>query len=427
MAVSRARRPAIPRSAPPVFGSTPARWREFRDELYTLQVAPEDCTGCSLCVHVCPAVSKEDGVTRALEMQPQAPLREQEKRNWDFFLALPDPPGGGHPGAPRRPPARALGGRRRGERATGARGVRAALDAYRAAGDVPGVRHRIEHIETLQAADLPRFAAEGEPYKVELVDTAEGDISLYTQSHDGSDAFTDLCRGPHLQDSKPIQALKLTGLAGDGLQTARRSLMMHLDEARAGAFSRTTRLAATEVSQLCISSMSGQYPWAEPQATADQWGSRALADRWVFTSATRYCPQCLAGDGSYVQQQHGGAWQKAWRPPVAFPCPAPPPLPGAPCPPPRLPVRRPPAGDGGRTGQANPDGQARRRSRLVGDDVGDEPLEEDRLTLDLEPGLHPAQGQQVLDDPVEPVRLGLDVGQDISRVTSAPGRWRTLA
>ena len=54
-----------------------------------------------------------------------------------------------------------------------------------------------------------RFEAEDEPYKVELVDTAEGDISLYTQGD-----FTDLCRGPHLQDSKPIKALKLTGLAG---------------------------------------------------------------------------------------------------------------------------------------------------------------------------------------------------------------------
>jgi threonyl-tRNA synthetase len=59
-----------------------------------------------------------------------------------------------------------------------------------------------------------RFAAEGEQYKVELVDTAEGDISLYTQSHDGADDFTDLCRGPHLQDSSPIKAFKLTGLAG---------------------------------------------------------------------------------------------------------------------------------------------------------------------------------------------------------------------
>ena len=54
-----------------------------------------------------------------------------------------------------------------------------------------------------------RFEAEGEQYKVELVDSAEGDISLYTQGD-----FTDLCRGPHLQDSKPIKAFKLTGLAG---------------------------------------------------------------------------------------------------------------------------------------------------------------------------------------------------------------------
>ena len=59
-----------------------------------------------------------------------------------------------------------------------------------------------------------RFEAEGEPYKVELLDTAEGAISLYTQSHDGSSDFTDLCRGPHLQDSGPIKAFKLTHLAG---------------------------------------------------------------------------------------------------------------------------------------------------------------------------------------------------------------------
>ncbi len=63
--------------------------------------------------------------------------------------------------------------------------------------------------ETSRDEARERFAAEGETYKVELVDTAEGDISLYTQGE-----FTDLCRGPHLQDSKPIKALKLTGLAG---------------------------------------------------------------------------------------------------------------------------------------------------------------------------------------------------------------------
>jgi threonyl-tRNA synthetase len=64
--------------------------------------------------------------------------------------------------------------------------------------------------EDVSAEDArSRFEAEGEPYKLELVDTAEGQISLYTQGE-----FTDLCRGPHLQDSKPIRAVRLTGLAG---------------------------------------------------------------------------------------------------------------------------------------------------------------------------------------------------------------------
>jgi threonyl-tRNA synthetase len=62
-----------------------------------------------------------------------------------------------------------------------------------------------QEVDREQAKKL--FAAD--PYKVELVDTADGDISIYTQGD-----FTDLCRGPHLQNSKPIKALKLTGLAG---------------------------------------------------------------------------------------------------------------------------------------------------------------------------------------------------------------------
>ena len=64
--------------------------------------------------------------------------------------------------------------------------------------------------EEVSAEEAKRyFAEQGEDYKVELVDTAEGPITFYTQGD-----FTDLCRGPHLQDSKPIKAVKLTGLAG---------------------------------------------------------------------------------------------------------------------------------------------------------------------------------------------------------------------
>src|SRR3954463_1491207 len=63
--------------------------------------------------------------------------------------------------------------------------------------------------EIAREAARERFEKEGEPYKVELVDTAEGDISLYKQGD-----FIDLCRGPHLQDAKPIKAVKLLSLAG---------------------------------------------------------------------------------------------------------------------------------------------------------------------------------------------------------------------
>ena len=77
-------------NAPASLRSSPARWRDFKDFRYVLQVAPEDCTGCTLCVEICPAKSKTETKHKALNMQPQAPLRNQEKENWDFFLTIPE-------------------------------------------------------------------------------------------------------------------------------------------------------------------------------------------------------------------------------------------------------------------------------------------------------------------------------------------------
>src|SRR4029453_6906877 len=57
---------------------------------YTVQVAPEDCTGCSLCVMMCPAKDKADPAHRAIDMAPQAPLRQAERDNYAFFLDLPE-------------------------------------------------------------------------------------------------------------------------------------------------------------------------------------------------------------------------------------------------------------------------------------------------------------------------------------------------
>lgn len=76
--------------APETFKSTTARWRDFKDMLYSLQVAPEDCTGCALCVEICPAKSKTEVKHKAINMVEQAPLRKQEAENWDFFLNIPD-------------------------------------------------------------------------------------------------------------------------------------------------------------------------------------------------------------------------------------------------------------------------------------------------------------------------------------------------
>lgn len=78
-------------SAPEGFLSSPARWRGLDGHRYTLQVSPDDCTGCALCVEACPVPAKKAG-HRPIEMTPKAPLREAEAANWDFFLKLPEVP-----------------------------------------------------------------------------------------------------------------------------------------------------------------------------------------------------------------------------------------------------------------------------------------------------------------------------------------------
>ena len=86
--------PADLLNAPPAFKFTNARFREFKgqDKKYTLQVAVEDCTGCTLCVEVCPAKDKSNPSRKALNMAPKLPILEQERENWRFFLSLPEVP-----------------------------------------------------------------------------------------------------------------------------------------------------------------------------------------------------------------------------------------------------------------------------------------------------------------------------------------------
>jgi pyruvate-ferredoxin/flavodoxin oxidoreductase len=77
--------------APPAFQSQGYRGGEFPEGTrYTVQVAPEDCTGCGLCVEVCPAKNKTETRRKAINMEPQAPLRERERESFAFFLGLPE-------------------------------------------------------------------------------------------------------------------------------------------------------------------------------------------------------------------------------------------------------------------------------------------------------------------------------------------------
>jgi pyruvate-ferredoxin/flavodoxin oxidoreductase len=79
------------KNAPPTFKSMKAKGKEFEEgTAYSIQVAVEDCTGCGLCVDICPAKNKREVKLRAINMAPQLPLREPEKINYEFFLNIPE-------------------------------------------------------------------------------------------------------------------------------------------------------------------------------------------------------------------------------------------------------------------------------------------------------------------------------------------------
>jgi hypothetical protein len=134
----------------------------------------------------------------------------------------------------------------------------------------------------------------------------------------------------HRLDRAPGRIALLTGLSGP--LPPRRSdpripavRMLHLDAATAATFAHATRLSAPEVAGLCLDRFRDRYPPLDLDyqvITVRHRQARGIPGlaRWVFTRSTRYCPQCLAGDGSRIQQAHGGAWQQLWRLPPVFVC-----------------------------------------------------------------------------------------------------------
>jgi len=76
--------------APATFKSTAYKGNDHKGKQFTIQVAPEDCTGCNLCVNVCPAKDRTNPKHKAIDMHPQPPLRDAERTNYDFFLNIPE-------------------------------------------------------------------------------------------------------------------------------------------------------------------------------------------------------------------------------------------------------------------------------------------------------------------------------------------------
>jgi hypothetical protein len=133
-----------------------------------------------------------------------------------------------------------------------------------------------------------------------------------------------LLRLAHRLELSPARLAQITGLAQppDG---ARASSMLTLPPATTSAFAHATRLTTADVDALTLGSLSTRYPPVNPvrpgRRPARLTHGLFVKETWIFSRFSRYCPPCLAGDASSIQQAHGGGWNKLWRLPIVFSCP----------------------------------------------------------------------------------------------------------
>lgn len=122
----------------------------------------------------------------------------------------------------------------------------------------------------------------------------------------------------------PAKLVRLTGLTDhDRFDRARSVLSTSLTPAQAERFAALTRLTPGEVSAMTLAPYASHYP-PLGRAMENVRQGRFLTihtSEWLFAMTARYCPACLAGDGSAVQNEYGGPWQTLWRLPVVFSCP----------------------------------------------------------------------------------------------------------
>ena len=137
-----------------------------------------------------------------------------------------------------------------------------------------------------------------------------------------------LLRLAYRLELSPARVARITGLtAADGRSAVVPfALLVDLPAAQRASFAAAARLTEAEAAALCLSDFAGRYPSAAPEpgdrSASRAWsGARATgAARWIYDRVVRWCPECLAGDGTRVQDQLGGAWSKTWRLAVVFGC-----------------------------------------------------------------------------------------------------------
>ncbi|GAA4546466.1 TniQ family protein [Amycolatopsis samaneae] len=119
----------------------------------------------------------------------------------------------------------------------------------------------------------------------------------------------------------PDRVADITGLISghsrDRMALAK--MLTTIDHASMAAFTTATRLTAHEARQLFLEPLMVRYPPAV-WATWTKYRAHTQFGSWVFTRSTRYCPQCLTGNDTAIQRDHGGAWRRSWRLPIVFAC-----------------------------------------------------------------------------------------------------------
>ena len=116
----------------------------------------------------------------------------------------------------------------------------------------------------------------------------------------------------------PLRLARLTGCAAASSPAISRQSMIGLGTE---TFAHATRLTTSEADALTLVPWAARYPPIGGALSRSSPGRSAIRESWLFTPGIRYCPSCLRGDGSPVQEQYGGPWRKYWLLPVAFACP----------------------------------------------------------------------------------------------------------